>query len=370
MTDLLPESLRNRDTTKIVHANEGYTKNLDLKTYDRVLILSSPIHFKSGAVHKLIGELNPIYSKVICDIAPNPTSKEISRVIRESQPTNFSVIIALGGGSVIDTAKIVSMFSNQVELDPKLYLFNPEFEFKNIRTCKLIAIPTTAGTGSEVTQFATIWDDVAKRKHSLLSSHMYPDLAILDPELLEQLPFDLALYSCLDATAHCMETLWNKNRTSESESLAKSGLQIIDKNLFAFSKRIWNKEIAGQLQIAAVFGGLAISISRTAISHSISYPLTSRLSIPHGLAVGFTLAAIYESLDGDEIEFDEGRRLLESVVRQLKEIDLSQHIMRYASITQILDLVDEMSASDRAKNFVKSIDRQLLISILEKSLHS
>jgi alcohol dehydrogenase len=262
------------------------------------------------------------------------------------------------------------MFSNQVELDPKLYLFNPEFEFKNIRTCKLIAIPTTAGTGSEVTQFATIWDDVAKRKHSLLSSHMYPDLAILDPELLEQLPFDLALYSCLDATAHCMETLWNKNRTSESESLAKSGLQIIDKNLFAFSKRIWNKEIAGQLQIAAVFGGLAISISRTAISHSISYPLTSRLSVPHGLAVGFTLAAIYESLDGDEIEFDEGRRLLESVVRQLKEIDLSQHIMRYASITQILDLVDEMSASDRAKNFVKSIDRQLLISILEKSLHS
>ncbi len=370
MTDLLPKALRNRETTKIVYADEGFTKNLDLDSNDRVLILSSPFHFKSGAIHKLVSEITPRLSKIIYGITPNPTSKEIIRIIRESQPTNWDVLIALGGGSVIDTAKIVSMFCNQSGLNTDLDLFNPEFEFKNARTCRLIAIPTTVGTGSEVTQFATIWDEVAKRKHSLLSSHMYPDIAILDPALLELLPFDLALYSCLDATAHCMETLWNKNRTSKSEALAISGLRIIDKNLFAFSERIWNKEIAGQLQIAAVFGGLAISISRTAISHSISYPLTSRLGIPHGLAVGFTLAAIYESLDCEEIEFVKSRLLLDSVIFQLKDIDLRRHIMRYASTSQILDLVDEMSASDRAKNFIKSINPEIIISILDKSLHS
>ena len=366
----LPKYWNHREKTKIVFAEVGFIEMLNLNTKDSVLIISSHHHLKSGVIDKLVDELAPRKTKIICDIAPNPTPKEIIRVIRASQLTKWDVIIALGGGSVIDTAKIVSMFCNQAELITNQDLFNPEFEFKNTRTCKLIAVPTTAGTGSEVTQFATIWDEVAKRKHSLLSPYMCPDLAILDPALLELLPFDLALYSCLDATAHCMETLWNKNRTSESEELAKSGLRIIEKNLFVFNERIWNKEIAGHLQVAAVYGGLAISISRTAISHSISYPLTSHLSIPHGLAVGFTLAAIYESLNGEELKFVEDQFSMAEVVLQLKNIDLLHHIHRHANTAQILNLVDEMSTSDRAKNFIRPINRELIISILKKSLHT
>lgn len=366
---LLPETWVHREKTKIVFADEGFVRKLDLGTNDRVLILSSPSHLKSGVIPRLVNELAPRSTKIICDIAPNPTAKEIIRIIRESQTTNWDTVIALGGGSVIDTAKVVAMYSNQVGVPTALDLVNPKFDFKDSRTCRLIAVPTTAGTGSEVTQFATVWDDVSKRKHSLLSSLMCPDLAILDPALLQLLPLDLALYSCLDATAHCMETLWNKNRTPESEALAKNGLRIIEKNLFAFNERVWNKEIAGQLQVAAVYGGLAISISRTALSHSISYPLTSHLGIPHGLAVGFTLAAIYESLDGEDLKFVEAQFSIAEVVLQLKNIDLLPHIMSFASTAQILDLVDEMTASDRAKNFIKSINRELVISILKKSLH-
>lgn len=371
MTEIsLPEDWKHRENTKIISADLGFIKKLNFNIYDKVLILSSPIHLKNGVIPKLVGELALQSSKIICDIAPNPTATEVIRIISECQPQKWDALIAIGGGSVIDTAKIVSMFCNRAGLPTHLDLFSPKFEFENTRTCKLIVVPTTAGTGSEVTQFATIWDDIAKRKHSFLSSYMCPDLAILDPALLELLPFDLALYSCLDATAHCMETLWNKNRTFESEESAKSGLQIIEKNLFAFNKRIWNKEIAGQLQVAAVYGGLAISISRTAISHSISYPLTSRLGIPHGLAVGFTLAAIYESLDGEELKFVEAQFSMAEIVIRLKNLDLLHHIQRYANTSQILNLVDEMSISDRGKNFIKPINREFIISILEKSLQN
>ncbi len=366
----LPETLTCREKPKIVLAGHGFFEKLELTNREKILILSSPQHLKSGAIPKLLKDLSPRVTKAICDISPNPTLTTISRVVTESQSTKWDTILAFGGGSVIDTAKIVAMHCKNFQEPDEFDLDSLQLNPKILRTCRLIVVPTTTGTGSEVTPFATVWDEIAQMKRSVCSTNLYPDVAILDPDLVMTSPFELRLYSCLDATAHCMETLWNKNRTSESDFFAKSGLQIIEKNIYALRTHKWNKEIAGQMQIAAVFGGLAISISRTALSHSISYPLTLHLGIPHGLAVGFSLSAIYESLTKDELKFVEASFSMTQLVSQLKLMELHHHMARYASSTEVLSFADRMLDSDRAQNFVKPIDRELIASIIKKSLQS
>jgi alcohol dehydrogenase len=366
----LSETLANRKNPKIAIAEQGYFRKLELTDHEKVLILSSPSHNKSGTISKLLQEIAPRTTKTICNILPNPTETSIKRTIAESQPETWDTLIALGGGSVIDTAKIVSMFVGRRRADKEINLRHPKDQFESARACRLITVPTTAGTGSEVTQFATIWDDLILEKYSVSSHHLLPDLAILDSSLLEFLPPKIALYSCLDATAHCMETLWNKNRTKESIYFAQNGLKLIEKEIAAFSTNAWNIHVAGQLQRAALCGGLAISVSRTAISHSISYPLTAHLGIPHGLAVGFTLVAIYESLKDAELSYVEAEFPMERIVSQLKMLNLAHEIESYAKRPQILNLIDKMSSSERASNFILPISNDLIASILERSLTS
>lgn len=366
----LSKTLAHWEKPRIVRADRGFFKKLELADNEKILILSSPSHHNSGVIPQLLRELAPRITKAICNISPNPTQTTISRVIAESQPEKWHTVIALGGGSVIDTAKIVSMFGSRFRTFEKLDLRHPDKHFEVNRTCRLIAVPTTAGTGSEVTQFATVWDEKLGEKYSVFSPNLLPDQAILDPCLLKFSPSRLALYACLDATAHCMETLWNKNRTSESIYFAKNGLEIIEKNISAFHKNLWNVKIAGQLQRAAVCGGLAISISRTAISHSISYPLTAHLGIPHGLAVGFTLVAIYESLDDDELSYVESQFPMAQLISKLKTLNLRPEIESYTNRSKIFSLIEKMSSSDRATNFIKPVSHNLIVSILERCLPS
>lgn len=364
-----PETWAHRKKPKIVLADQGFFEKLELRNHEKILVLSSPQHLNSGTLPKLLGDLWPRATKAICDIPPNPSLSTVSRVVTESQLTDWDTILALGGGSVIDTAKLVALHHRSLQTSGEFNLDRLQLNPKITRECRLVAVPTTTGTGSEVTPFATVWDEVAKRKRSVFSTNLYPDLAILDPNLVITLPFKLRLYSCLDATAHCMETLWNRNRTTESEDFAKSGLEIIEKNIKALCTNTWNEEIAGQMQLAAVYGGLAISISRTALSHSISYPLTLHLGVPHGLAVGFSLVAIYESLNKDELKFVEAKFSMTKLVAQLKLIDFQEQIASYASTRDILSLTHEMIDPDRAQNFVKSIEHELIVEIITKSLH-
>lgn len=365
----VPKTWAKLKKPKIVLADQGFFEKLELSKHEKILVLSSPQHLKSGTIPKLLRDLSPRVTKAICDIPPNPSLTTISRVVTESQLTDWDTILALGGGSVIDTAKIVAMHCKSFQTSGKFDLDSLQLNPKIIRDCRLVAVPTTTGTGSEVTPFATVWDEVTKRKRSICSTNLYPDLAILDPDLVITSPFKLRLYSCLDATAHCMETLWNKNRTTDSEYFAKSGLEIIEKNIHALCTNTWNEELAGQMQIAAVYGGLAISISRTALSHSISYPLTLHLGVPHGLAVGFSLVAIYDSLNKDELKFVEASFSLTHLVSQLKLIDFQHQIAPYANSTEILSFTHEMIDPDRAQNFVKPIRHEQIVEIIKKSLH-
>lgn len=363
-----PKSWETRSPTRIISAEYGLINSLSRYVGDQILLITSRSHVLSGVISDFQNFLQSKTYKLISDISPNPTASEISHTCASLNSERWDTVVAIGGGSVIDTAKIVALYANPNPPPSRIELLTPESAENMRRHCRLVVVPTTAGTGSEVTQFATVWDDIKNKKHSIDSPELFPDIAILDPSLLKSMPPDLALFSCLDATAHCLETLWNRNRTTESESLARDGIALISAYFLSSHGSIRDIENARNLQTAATFGGLAISISRTALSHSISYPLTSHLKIPHGLAVGFSLVAIFENLDEESRSYVENGQSLQKLIFALRHLNLGAQILKFASRQQIFDLIPEMLTSERSANFIQTIDGELVKRIITLSL--
>lgn len=320
-------------------------------------------------------------------ITPNPDIDSLDLLCSHHRHVGFRCLIAAGGGSVIDAAKALSTgllsgtdkplhrkFRQKVEnvtedaAEDATKEDGRSVKLDSKETIPIIAVPTTSGTGSEVTPFATVWDRKEHRKHSLNGMEYYPVHAVLDPELTLSLPARETLYTGLDAISHALESLWNRNRNAISESYAINALSLAVDHLSGVMKAPDNiSHRAGMLQ-AATLGGYAIAITKTAFAHSVSYPLTIRLGIPHGLACGFVLNWLIGDLvsRGDDLDIPQG--LLIEVSELLKRLKLRDEICKYSENKPILELIPEMSDPTRMVNFKYPVDEDYIRYILEKSL--
>jgi len=231
----------------------------------------------------------------------------------------------------------------------------------------VIAIPTTAGTGSEVTMWATIWDMEEKKKYSLSHPKLYPKIALLDPELTLTLPEKETIYSGLDALSHAMEAIWNKNHNPISDNFALKAISIVHNYLPELRKDLTNLDLRGQLLHASLLAGMAFSNTKTALAHSISYPLTAHFGVPHRLACSFTLPAILKYLRQNIIlpEFD---TIFSSVENLIGCLGLRDEILKYVNFDEVSGLVAEMYTPNRAGNFVAKVENADILSFLKESL--
>ncbi len=233
------------------------------------------------------------------NIPANPTASDICRAIRALGERSISFLIAIGGGSCIDLAKAIAALYH---LLPREGL-SEETVLHAVREraydaphlfLPVIAMPTTAGTGSEVTKWATVWDPGHKEKLSIDCTENVPKAAILIPEWTALMDPKLTLSTGLDALSHGMEAFWANSRTPLSQALAIAAIEKIR----LFLPRVLRPEEAADLGIrtemcvASLLAGLAFSITRTTACHAISYPLTMRYDIPHGMAAAMTLSAV------------------------------------------------------------------------------
>jgi len=275
-----------------------------------------------------------------------------------------NTLVAIGGGSAIDSAKAVElMLSCRSKEDfTKQVLVG---KTKSSKKMKLIAIPTTAGSGSEVTSFATIWDRQEMVKRSIEGVSLVPDAAILDPSLLGTLNGEKLLFPALDAVSHSLESLWNTNRTKESTHFAHEGLRNADVALESYIQGVPDLDSFVQ---SSVHAGLAIAITRTAIAHSISYPLTLRCDVPHGLACSFALPVIFDiarpvlALEKSDL------KVIESVLSRIESLDLPRLLRNYCTNTEVLILLDQMTSLGRSNNFLFSISQNQLEQIVNASI--
>jgi alcohol dehydrogenase class IV len=207
---------------------------------------------------------------------------------------NDSVILGIGGGSLMDFVKVLRFSS-----------LNPNWLNENLNTalekvtedCKrqpLILMPTTAGTGSEITGTATIWDFKHKTKHSLFGNQVYADFAIVDPQLCYGAPWILTRDSALDALSHALESIWNIHANDDTRRLAMDACQKICSQLPLIKNNLNNQAARLALSEGALLAGMAMSQTQTALAHSLSYEDTLSNQVSHGYACASWLPVVWQ----------------------------------------------------------------------------
>ncbi|MEP1385367.1 MAG: phosphonoacetaldehyde reductase [Paraglaciecola sp.] len=322
----------------------------------KVLLVTSPgfsLRGMVGDITKAIGVERVIaFDKV----TPNPEKFFINANYQEFVGRGIANIVAIGGGSAIDTAKVFSAMLSYEEQSLELLLSRNDLQCQ----VNLIAIPSTSGTGAEVTPFATVWESETQSKHSLYG--IRPTTAILDPKLTLTLPYTDTLYPALDALSHALESLWNKNRTEFSEGVATEAIELICDALPKVLQEPADIYSRQELQQAATLAGLAISTTKTALAHAISYPLTSRFSVPHGLACSFTLLAIIHELGYVALNLTENLTL--KVTKLLETVDFSEELTEFVSWPEIQSLAKLNFDQSRTGNFIFTVDGSLVTNVL------
>ncbi|MDT8303277.1 MAG: phosphonoacetaldehyde reductase [Sedimentisphaerales bacterium] len=320
----------------------------------RTLMVTSPGFKARGITEEIEAEAkktgleNPIL--VFDGVTANPELDFLDRIATALRGETITGIIALGGGSVLDTAKVFSVTLPSDMKTPLDMVLREGRPHKWESYIPVIAIPTTAGTGAEVTPFATVWDNRNKKKYSVSGEMVYPVHALLDPELTLTLPPKETLYTGLDAISHALESLWNKNRTRVSEALSLKALTLANNALPAVLNQPESLYYREKMQHAALIAGLAISRTRTAIAHAISYPVTMHFGVPHGLACSFTLPRLIKHYTNS---IDDGpiKTAMNETLKILEELNLENELLDYIGKENLSKYIEGMFHPERSNNY-------------------
>ena len=262
----------------------------------RAVLVTFPEAAGLGLIARVERLLGGALAGVICDTQPNPDVSNLTALYERfwREHADADVVVGIGGGSTLDTAKALMIGTASGRLDDLVELLATGKPFTPARVKRLVAVPTTAGTGSEVTPYATIWDAAPERlkKYSLQLRETWAEHALVDPELTLSLPPTVTLHSALDALSHCLEAIWNVNANPVSDTLAVAAAREVLRTLPALMRNLGDLELRSRIAWAALTAGLAFSNTKTALAHSISYEMTLRHGLPHGLACSFTLPLV------------------------------------------------------------------------------
>ncbi len=271
------------------------------------VVVTFPEARTTGLEGRLRSLLGARLREVVSDVEPNPeVSWFAARYGAFWKRHSGCALVAVGGGSVIDTAKLLQVATRVGDFDSLLAALAagraPEVE----RAFPLIAVPTTAGTGSEVTPWATLWDrsSASPKKYSLHVRETWPEAALVDPALTLSAPAAVTRNSALDALSHSLESIWNVNANPVSDTLAVEAATTVIATLPALLASPGEPELRTAMSRASLMAGLAFSNTRTALAHSISYEMTLRHGLPHGLACSFTLPLVWRLASGADASRD------------------------------------------------------------------
>lgn len=220
----------------------------------------------------------------------NPTLAQLFEAHAATRGKDFRLVVAVGGGSTLDVGKCLARLMGETVADVDALRARVAGKAWGACACRWIGVPTTAGTGSEVTCWATVWDPEREAKLSLDTPTNYAFAAVADPALTRSMPVGLAVSSALDAVAHATESYWARATNAVSRALAVAAIRTVMTHidgLFA-----GDEAARAAMTEGATLAGLAFSGTHTTACHSLSYPLTLRYGIPHGVAVALLLAPV------------------------------------------------------------------------------
>jgi Alcohol dehydrogenase, class IV len=307
-------------------------------------------------------EALPAEKVKFAEFTPNPLYEQVCKGIELFKSSGCDTILAVGGGSAIDVAKciklaVLSKEGNDAIIPP---LVSKRLDIDGSRI-PFIAIPTTAGTGSESTHNAVMYFEGAKQ--TVTNDGVLPDYAVLEPSVLKTLPLYQKKCTMMDALCQGIESWWSVNSTEESYEYSRKTVELIMVN---WRKYIFENddEAAKQIMLAANYGGRAINITQTTAAHAFSYKITSLYGLPHGHAVAVGLTPIWKFMLGNLnlcIDF-RGVKYLEGIFNDIAAS------MGCSTPEEAIQVFEEMMTEMELKNPVAG-NREEELSVLSTSVN-
>lgn len=283
---------KNFDFCMPVHISFGAGvsgKAADFISGQNVTIICDPFLFKSGTAEKIGTQMKNKDVAYFCDIKPNPSGESVDAAAKIARDHKSDCIAGIGGGSSLDVAKIVACLMTNTGSIYDYYSGGQKKLQK--RTTELILIPTTAGTGSEVTNVGVYTNPSKHIKMPFIDSNFWADYALIDSELTYTLPASVTASTGMDAFCHAIEAYWNKESKPICDYLSMGACKLILENIKCAYDHPDDKEARSNMILASLTAGISFSQTRTTGIHALSFPLTVEYGASHGTACSITLPA-------------------------------------------------------------------------------
>lgn len=354
---------------EILNGLSSINEILDKECPHKIMVVCDKTMFEKWPVKKILEDGNRDFI-LFSDFGSNPKFDDIVKGIKIFNEENCDFIISVGGGSSIDTAKVIKLYSI---LDYKNGITN-NYKYNSV---KHLAIPTTAGTGSESTRYSVCYYEGAKQ--SVTHDSIVPNYVILEPKLVIDLPPYQKKATIMDALSQAIESYWSVNSNEESKKYSTESINIILKNL---EKYINNNDLetTNEMLKASNLAGKAINITQTTSAHAMSYKITSLYGTAHGHAVMLTLPFIWEYMENnyDACIDKRGKDYLKNTLKDLRDmiggyqklleifdsLELQRPTMNNKELNLLVDSVNPV----RLKNNPELLSKDAIKEIYMKSL--
>ena len=355
--------------TKVLLDEEVVLKNRNLfYTYgEKALIVTGKT---SSAMNGSLKDVTNILSikgityDIFNSVEENPSLETVENIAKLGRTQNSNFIIGIGGGSPIDAAKAAGVLIN----NPNATRYNL-FDSPHLKSIPVIAVPTTAGTGTETTPYSIVTDNELQTKHGICQ-RIFPEYALLDVKYLMFLPDEITINTSIDALSHLIEGYLSSNASILSDALAEKGLKLFGECLNMIRERDFTYTVRKKLMIASTLAGMVIAQAGTSLPHGMGYALTYFHNIPHGKANGVLLKSYLEFCEDE----NKVRKIL--YLLALENLDELGYFLNYILgdvdnlvLENIFSYSDKMALNkDKLKNHSTPVTREDIFKIYRDSL--